>query len=99
MKSMRNYICIIFMILFSIDMYSQELNCRIQINSQRIQGTNRQKFTNMRTAIYEFLNNTRWTNDIYSSEERIECNFIINLTSQIGTDGFTGSITVKSSNK
>ncbi len=94
---MHNYICIIFMTLFSIDLYSQELNCRIQINSQRIQGTNRQKFTNMRTAIYEFLNNTRWTNDIYSSEERIECNFIINLTSQIGTDGFTGSITVKSS--
>ncbi|GIS04652.1 MAG: hypothetical protein CM15mP107_2720 [Bacteroidota bacterium] len=94
---MHKFICSIFILFFSCHLVAQELNCRVQINSQKIQGTNRQKFTNMRTTIYEFINNTRWTNDVYSPEERIECNMIINLTSQIGTDGYKGSITIKSS--
>ena len=82
--------------LFSLQLTAQELNCRIQINSQQIKGTNRQKFTSMRTSIYEFMNTSRWTPDIYSNEERIECNVIINLTSEVGANGYKGSITVKS---
>ena len=97
MKSMYKFICSIFILFFICQLNAQELNCRVQVNSQKIQGTNRQKFTNMRTTIYEFINNTRWTNDVYSAEERIECNMIINLTSQVGTDGYKGSITIKSS--
>jgi len=93
---MHKLICTVFLSFFCFQVNAQELNCRIQVNSQKIQGTNRQKFTNMRTIIYEFMNNTRWTNDIYSHEERIECNIIINLTSEIGTDGYKGSVTVKS---
>ncbi len=50
----------------------------------------------MRTGIYEFMNNTRWTNDVYSPEERIECNVIINLNSEVGTNGYKGTVTIKS---
>ena len=93
---MHKIICTFFVVLFSFQLEAQELNCRVQINSQKIQGTSRQMFTNMRTAIYEFMNNTRWTNDVYSSEERIECNVIINLNSQVGTNGYKGTLTIKS---
>ena len=93
---MHKLICTTLIFLFCSQINAQELNCRIQINSQKIQGTNRQKFTNMRTTLYEFMNNTRWTNDVYSPEERIECNIIINLTGEVGADGYKGSITVKS---
>ena len=88
--------CYIFLVSSFFQLSAQELNCRVQINSQKIQGSDRQKFMTMRTAMTEFMNNTRWTNDIYSSEERIECNLIVNLTSQIGNDGYNGNITIKS---
>lgn len=94
---MHKIICTSLLVFFSLQLHAQELNCRVQINSQKIQGTSRQVFTNMRTVIYEFMNNTRWTNDVYSPEERIECNVIINLTSQIGANGYKGTFTVKSS--
>lgn len=94
---MIRLISIFFIILFSLELNAQELNCRIQINSQKIKGTNRQKFTNLQTTLYEFMNNNRWTNDVFSVEEKIECNFIINLTDQIGANGYKGTITVKSS--
>ena len=49
----------------------------------------------MRTSIYEFMNTTRWTPGIYSNEERIECNIILNLSSEVGANGYKGSITIK----
>tara|TARA_B110000879_G_scaffold90138_1_gene123834 strand:+ start:296 stop:1204 length:909 start_codon:yes stop_codon:yes gene_type:complete len=93
---MIKFYTVTLLFLFSLQLTAQELNCRIQINSQQIKGTNRQKFTSMRTSIYEFMNTSRWTTDIYSNEERIECNVIINLTSEVGANGYNGSITVKS---
>ena len=93
---MRKLFCIIVLALSTVYAEAQELNCRVQVNSQKIKGTSRQKFTNMRTLIYEFMNNTRWTNDVYSPEERIECNVIINLNSEVGTNGYKGTMTIKS---
>lgn len=49
----------------------------------------------MQTAIYEFMNNTSWTNHIYGQDERIECNIMITLNEQIGSDEFRGTIQVQ----
>ena len=92
---MRKILISIFIIVFGFNSIAQELNCRIQINSQRIKNTNRQMFTNMRTSLYEFMNTKRWTNDVFSNEERIDCNIIISLNEKVG-DVYKGSITVKS---
>jgi hypothetical protein len=41
------------------------------------------------------MNNTAWTNHVYTNEERIECNIMITLQDHSG-DEFTGSIQVQS---
>ncbi len=87
---------ILFVFLFiSIISVGQELRCNVQVVSSQIQGTNKQVFQTLQTAIYEFMNNTAWTNHVYSNEERIECNILINLQDHSG-DEFTGSIQVQS---
>jgi hypothetical protein len=75
--------------------HSQELNCNIQVSAQKIQGSNRQVFESMQRDIYEFMNNTVWTNHVFSYAERIECNIIINLTDQFSADEFRGTIQVQ----
>lgn len=75
--------------------FSQELRCNVQVVSSQIQGTNKQVFQTLQTAIYEFMNNTAWTQHIYANEERIECNIMINLQDHNG-DEFTGSIQIQS---
>ncbi len=74
---------------------SQELNCNVQISAQKIQGSNRQVFETMQRDIYEFLNNTVWTNHVYSYAERIDCNILINLTDQLSADEFRGTIQIQ----
>jgi len=73
----------------------QELNCNVQISAQRIQGSNRQVFENMQRDVYEFMNNTVWTNHVFSYSERIDCNILINLTDQLSADEFKGTIQVQ----
>ncbi len=93
---MRYFIVLLLLInLTSHSVYAQELRCNIQVNSSQIQGTNRQVFQNMQKAIFEFMNNTSWTNHIYTNEERIECNIMINISEQISADEFKGSMQIQ----
>lgn len=74
---------------------AQELRCNIQVNTQKIQGTNRTVFQTLQTSIYEFMNNTAWTNHVYGFDERIECNIMLNITEQLGSDEYKGTIQVQ----
>ncbi|MDT8401185.1 MAG: DUF4835 family protein [Bacteroidales bacterium] len=85
---------IAFFMMSGVQTGAQELNCTVQISSQRIQGSNRQVFQTMQRAIYEFMNNTVWTNHVYSYSERIDCNIMINLTEQLSADEFRGTFQI-----
>ena len=96
-NSMKKKTIISLVILLSAYILSsaQELNCNVQVVTQQIQGTNKKIFQTLQSAIYEFVNNRPWTNNVYSYSERIECNILINLTEQISSDEFKGTIQVQ----
>jgi hypothetical protein len=52
---------------------AQEMNARITVNSDKIQGTNKQVFTSLQTALTEFVNSRKWTDAIFVANERIDC--------------------------
>jgi hypothetical protein len=94
LKSLK-YSFLIFLIISAKTVYSQELNCNVQISAQKIQGSNRQVFESMQRDIYEFMNNTIWTNHVFSYAERVDCNILINLTDQLSADEFKGTIQIQ----
>jgi hypothetical protein len=94
LKSLK-YPLLIILVLSAKTVYSQELNCNVQISAQKIQGSNRQVFESMQRDIYEFMNNTVWTNNVFSYAERVDCNILINLTEQLSADEFRGTIQVQ----
>ncbi len=89
------YFLIALLIFLPLTLNAQELNCNIQISAQRIQGSNRQVFESMQRDLYEFMNNTVWTNHVFSYAERIDCNILINLTDQLSADEFKGTIQIQ----
>ena len=91
----KKYLSLVFLILLPGVMLSQELNCNVQVSAQKVQGSNRQVFENMQRDIYEFMNNTVWTNHIFSYSERIDCNILINITNQLSADEFNGTIQIQ----
>jgi len=74
---------------------AQELRCNISISAAKLQSANRTLFETMQSDLYEFMNNRKWTDHQFRMDERIECNFFINLEEQISSDEFKGSIQVQ----
>jgi hypothetical protein len=89
------YYLILFLTLMQGIIHAQELNCNIQVSAQRIQGSNRQIFESMQKDLFEFMNNTVWTNHVFNYAERIDCNILINLTDQLSADEFKGTIQIQ----
>jgi len=94
LKSIRYYLPAI-LLLYGGVVNSQELNCNVQVSAQKIQGSNRQVFESMQRDIYEFMNNSIWTNHVFSYAERIDCNILITITEQFSADEFSGTIQIQ----
>ena len=77
---MRNFLFTFLLILTGFFCQGQELNCRVVVDGERAQISDRQIFRDMENAIQKFLNGQKWTSDFYSPEERINCNIAITIT-------------------
>lgn len=88
---------ILLLSLITINSFAQELNCKVKVMYDRIQGIDKQVFTGMERNITEFMNTRKWTTDQFQMNERIECNILINLTSQIEQDAFEATINIQAS--
>ncbi len=75
---------------------SQELNGDIIVDAQLTGNENVQVFKTLENQLKEFVNNTKWTNKNFSTNERINYNMVINITNY-NTDVFQGSIQIRSS--
>ncbi|MDG2139605.1 MAG: DUF4835 family protein [Flavobacteriales bacterium] len=92
---MRLYFLFLFLIS-SFQSISQELICNIMVNSNQIQTSDRQIFNSLQKSLYEFVNNTKWTNTTLENEERIECSIMISISKMISNDVFEGTIQIQS---
>ena len=82
--------------LMPLPLQAQELEAKVVINSQKIQGTNKEVFKTLETALTEFLNNRKWTNQQYAQQERIVCSFNITVNQYSDDGSFVCAIMVQS---
>ncbi len=57
----------------------QELNCKVTINADQVQTTERSVFKDMERSFAAFLNSRKWTTDSYKPYEKINCTLFINI--------------------
>lgn len=78
--------------------YAQELNARVSINHQQVQGTSTSVFETLKTSIEQLLNDRTWTNLQFKRNERIDCTFNITVKKYSPSENtFEGSLYVQSS--
>ncbi|MDE5749628.1 MAG: DUF4835 family protein, partial [Duncaniella sp.] len=73
--------------MFALLARSQELNCRVEVNTSQLEGTNKSVFEALQTAIGEYVNTTKWTDAQFSANERIEATLFFNITKYDEGDG------------
>lgn len=97
---MKKLFYIALILLFGIkNSFSQELNCQVTVISPSLQtsATEKQVFEELQLSVLEFMNNTRWTNDVFGDNEKIECIIQINISEQISAEDFGGDIQISAS--
>jgi len=93
---MRNYLYILFLIFSTTIGYSQDLNAQVVVNAQLTGDENIQVFKTLEKQLNEFINNTNWTGKEVKPQERVNCNFVINID-EYSNDFFSGALQVQSS--
>jgi hypothetical protein len=78
---MKRVLLIISLVGWGIALYAQELRCTVTINSDQVQGTNKEVFNTLKQSIEEYVNTLRWTNMTFQEKERIECSMLLIVNS------------------
>lgn len=94
---MRNALIILFSCLVVVGgkLHAQELNCKVQVLTQRLQTVDAKIFKTLETSIFEYMNNRKWTDDVFQPEERIECNILINVTDELGSNYYKATASIQ----
>ena len=88
------YLALIFFCFLS---QGQELNCRVIVDAQQVQTTERAVFAEMETEFAQFLNTTKWTDDEFTEDEVINCNILITISEMPSVGVFSASVQLLSS--
>ena len=93
-----NRILILLLVLLSSfgNSNSQEVLCNIRVVPKGdLPISDRQKLQTLQKSAKEFINNRKWTNEIFKDEERIEFNLSFNILEKVSTDRYSGTIQVQ----
>ena len=93
---MNKIFLFLLLAIFSTKSQSQ-LRARVSVISNRVSNTaDKKAFTTLQTALNDFVNNTKWTNDTYSANEKIDCSFLLNVESTGEPNVYKASLTIQS---
>jgi hypothetical protein len=93
---MRKFNLLFICMLWSGISMAQELKARVTIVSTRVGNTvNQNVFRTLQTALNNFMSNRKWTTDNFAPNERIECNFLLNLEPTSDLNVYNASLTVQ----
>ena len=81
---MRALVITILSLLLAVPaVHGQELQAKITINRQKVQGTDASVFENLQQTLEQFVNERQWTALQFQENERIVCNFNITVNKYV----------------
>lgn len=97
MRYTRLIILLVTLVYAGSHAAAQELDARVTINHQQVQGTNTSVFEALEKSLTDLLNDRQWTQYQFNRNERIQCTFAINVKKYDESTGqMNASLTVQS---
>ncbi|MGC6470861.1 MAG: DUF4835 family protein [Flavobacteriales bacterium] len=93
---MKTILLLVSVLFFYTDLLSQEVLCNVRVlPKSEIPISDRQKLQTLQKSVREFVNNRKWTNEVFNEDERIEFNLSFNIFEKISTDRYSGSLQIQ----
>jgi Domain of unknown function (DUF4835) len=93
---LKPYFFFLTCLLVSFTTMAQELQCKVEVNAPSIQQTDQKVFQALKTSVEEFMNNTKWTNDEWLTEEKIPVSIAFNIVEDKDQQFFKAELTIQS---
>lgn len=75
---------------------AQELQARLSIITSKVSTTvDRKIFQTLQTGLTNFLNNRKWSNDVFQPAEKIQCSFLLTIEEAQAGNIYKGKLTVQ----
>lgn len=63
-----------------VDATAQELNCQVDVNTQKLQNVSNQTFETLKSAIAEYMNSTKFSEAQLAANEKIDCRMLLTVS-------------------
>jgi len=91
----RIFVAVVLIMIFQ-SAATQEIQARLTVMSQKVSTQIDKKiFNTLQTTLTNFVNNRKWTSDVVSPNEKIQCNFLLNINKAEGNNVYQASLTVQ----
>jgi hypothetical protein len=82
--------------LFLEGAQAQEFQANVTVLSNRIStSVDKQIFTTLQNALYNWINGRKWTNVAFNNYEKIQCSFLLNLSNATDNNTYTAQLTIQ----
>jgi hypothetical protein len=95
---LKKFVYIFFIGLFiGNSLLAQELAATITIQSNKVDNqVDAKLFLELQTQLKDFINQRKWSSDVFAAEEKIDCNFFITIESVVSPGVFDAKLSVVS---
>ena len=96
MMRVKTFLCFGIILISIQQIRGQEIQANVTVMTDRV-GSNVDKriFQTLQSALYDFINNRKWSNETFSTNEKIPCNFLLNLNGASDNNTFSASLTIQ----
>src|SRR5258708_483790 len=93
----KNYLLLVWILgLVAPCLRAQELQANIPVLANRLPSTVDHKiFQTLQSALRDFVNTRKWSNESFQNNEKIACNFLLNISSAGDNNTFQATLTVQ----
>lgn len=61
-------------------MSAQEFRANVEVNAQKIEGTNKEVFETLKESITNYMNETKFSDATFGNNERLECTVYLTIS-------------------
>jgi hypothetical protein len=83
-------------LLRPVQIKAQEFQATVAVLANRVPSSvDHKMFQTLQSALNTFINNRKWSNETFQSNEKIVCNFLLNISQALDNNEFQASLTVQ----
>lgn len=75
---------------------AQELQGKFTVVANKVSNAvDKKTFQTLQTTLTNFINNRKWTQDVFQPQEKIRCNFLLTIEQELGNNQYKATLTVQ----